>query len=291
MTSWIIGFSTGCFHHRRIFEVLPEIRESGFGMIEVCSFPPHLDYHQEPQLREAGRLMRELGLQALSFHAPFADRIDITSFDARARSDGVEELLRACDAAAMLNCRYVVLHPGPERTGRPPDREFVQHLSHAAESLNRVAEHCCRIGVHLLLENMLPHLLFGRVTDISYLLAAVKTCDVGACLDTGHAHLAGEMDVIVQKLSGHLTMLHVNDNRGDWDAHLPPGEGTIDWKKLISHLRRSNFQGPLVLELSAPTHEPTHLILSRAIKARGFLKQVFWEQPGQAQEDHSLRTS
>ncbi len=277
MTLWPIGFSTGCFHQRRIFDVLPEIRASGFLEIEICSFPAHLDYHNESDVRRAGDLICELGLHPLSFHAPFADRIDITSMDEGVREEAVHDLLQACDAAKMLGCHHVVLHPGPERAGRPPDAEFVQHMSHAAASLNRVADHCCSLGLHLLLENMLPHLLFGRLSDMLHLLGEIKTCEVGACLDTGHAHLAGELGVAIPKLSGHLKMLHANDNKGDRDAHLPPGEGMIDWRFVVRELHRCAFQGPLVLELSASAQELPATVLARAVKARGFLESAFWE--------------
>lgn len=277
MNDFTIGLSTGCFYRRPIFDVLPLIRERGFMEIEICSFPAHLDYHDEPQVKRAGLLIRELGLVPVSFHAPFADNIDITSLGVGVREAAVEELMLACDAAAILGCRHVVLHPGPERAGRPPDDEFLKHMHHAADSLNRVADHCCDIGVHLLLENMLPHLLFGRLSDMLFLLGEIKTCEVGSCLDTGHAHLAHELVMAIQKLSGHLNLVHVNDNRGDWDAHLPPGEGTIDWRFVTSELLHARFRGPLVLELSATADEEPDTVLSRALKARHFLAALFAE--------------
>jgi sugar phosphate isomerase/epimerase len=107
-----------------------------------------------------------------------------------------------------------------------------------------------------------------------YLLGEIKGCDVGTCLDTGHAHLAREMDVVIQKLSGHLRMVHVNDNRGDRDAHLPPGEGTIDWPRVIGELRRRGFRGALVLELAGGGHEDVELVLDRAISSRAFLERL-----------------
>ena len=69
---WSIGLSTGCFFRHSIFTVLEEIRSSGFQAIEVCSFPQHLDYHQEGDVRRAGEMMRTLGLCPISFHAPFS---------------------------------------------------------------------------------------------------------------------------------------------------------------------------------------------------------------------------
>lgn len=274
MTDWPIALSTGCFYQRSIFDILEPVRKAGFHEIEVCSSPRHLDYHNVDDVRRAGERMRELGLHPVSFHAPFAERIDITSLNQQAREAAVLELIRACEAAALLGCAQVVLHPGPEREGRPPEAEFLQRMHHAAESLNQVAARCCELGVQLLLENMLAHLLFGHVRDMMYLLGEISTCNVGTCLDTGHAHLAREMGLVIQKLSGHLKLVHINDNRGDWDAHLPPGEGTIDWPWVVQELRRNDFHGVLVLELHGGGNEAVETMLERAVRAREFLGKV-----------------
>ena len=274
MTEWPIGFSTGCFYFRSIFEVLDDIRASGFQEIEICSFPRHLDYHREEDVRRAGDQMRALGLRPFSFHAPLADGIDITSLHDPTREAAVNELLAACNAAALMGVEHVVLHPGPEREGRPPAAEFLQHMHNAAQSLNRVAARCRELGLCLLLENMLPHLLFGHISDMLYLLGEIKECSVGTCLDTGHANLAGELPTVIHKLSGHLKMLHVNDNRGDRDAHLPPGEGVIDWPWVIAELKRCHFSGTLILELSSRKHEPPGEILARARRAREDLRSL-----------------
>lgn len=271
MTPWTIGLSTGCFYSRPIFDVLEEIRDSGFDAIEVCSFPAHLDYHDRDAVSRAGERLRELGMRPVSFHAPFAEKIDITALDGAARAVAVHELVTACEAAAVMGVKNMVLHPGPERSGRPAEAEFLDRMKHAAESLNIVAERCCKLGVHLVLENMLPHLLFGHINDMLYLLGSIRTCEVGACLDTGHAFLAREMATVIHKLSGHLHLVHVNDNRGDRDEHLAPGEGHIDWPWFIQELKRCNFSGTLILELSLREGESTSSMLQRARWARDYL--------------------
>jgi len=280
MNHWPIGLSTGCFYRRPIFEVLEAIRSQGFREIEICSFPMHLDYHNESDVRRAGQCIRDLDMAPFSFHAPFADHIDITSFDENVRRRAIEELMTACRAAAEMGVRYVVLHPGPERAGKPPSHEFISHMSFAAEGLNQVASHCAELGVQLLFENMLPHLLFGHMSDMMYLLAEIRHVSVGACLDTGHAHLAGELPDAIHTLSGHLKMLHVNDNRRNRDDHLPPGDGDIDWRTVLSELDRCHFNGSLILELSGADGEPIEEALSRATRARSYLERMHQELAG-----------
>lgn len=279
-TLWPIGLSTGCFYRHNILSVLEAIRDSGFREIEVCSFPAHLDYRNEEEVRRAAERIRVLGLRPISFHAPFADRIDITSPDDEVRETAVAELLTACRAAALLGAENIVLHPGPEREGRPPQEEFLQRMHNATISLNRVAAQCCEAGVHLLLENMLPHLLFGQVSDMMFLLGGINTCTVGACLDTGHARLSGDLGSVFHKLSGHLKMIHINDNLGDWDAHLIPGEGSIDWPWVINELHHHQFRGGLIIEMSARENESVAGTLARACRGRDFLASIMVAGPG-----------
>jgi len=274
MNPWPIGLSTGCFYQQNILEVLHEIPKWGFRQVEICSFPKHLDYHREDEVRKAAELIRECGLEPFSFHAPFADHIDITSLDESTRRMAVEELLIACRAAAAMGVKHIVLHPGPERHGRPPEEEFLQHMKNAAQSLNHVARTCSQLGLHLLLENMLPHLLFGHISDMLFLLGEIRDCDVGSCLDTGHANLAGEINTVVHKLSGHLKMLHANDNHRNFDAHLCPGEGSINWSWVVGELKRCGFSGSLILELSRSDREPVPAFLARAQSAARLLENL-----------------
>ena len=288
-TVWPIALSTGCFYRHSIFTVLEAIRDSGFREIEVCSFPAHLDYHHEEGVRRAGETIRALGLRPTSFHAPFADWIDITSLDEKARAAAVAELIVACRAAVLLGAEKVVLHPGPEQEGRPPQEEFHRRLRNAATSLNQVAAYCCEAGVSLLLENMLPHLLFGRTSDMMFLLGEIDACTVGACLDTGHARLSGDLGSVFHKLSGHLKLVHISDNMGDWDAHLVPGEGSIDWPWVITELHRQNFRGDLVIEMSARSNESMESTLARARRGRDFLALLLAAHPGDGSIPHQPR--
>ncbi|MGB2350717.1 MAG: sugar phosphate isomerase/epimerase family protein [Akkermansiaceae bacterium] len=274
MSDWPIGMSTGCFYQSDILDILEVVRDGGFSMIEVCSYPAHLDYHDMEKVKAASRKIRKVGIEPFSFHAPFADHIDITSLDEEQRRNSVRELIKASEAAAELGVRHMVLHPGPEREGRPPAEEFFYHLEKACEGVNEVARRCEELGMSLLLENMLPHLLFGRIQDMLYILGAARSQNIGTCLDTGHAHLAGDLPMAMHKLSCHLRMVHINDNKGDWDGHLPPGEGHIDWKDVMTQLERNAFRGGLILELSNRHGNDYDKLMQEARDAREYLNRM-----------------
>jgi sugar phosphate isomerase/epimerase len=260
---WPVGLSTGCFYHRDIQESLPLVREGGFSLVEVCSSPSHLDYNRKEDVARAAELALRLGIDIFSFHAPFGDAIDISHPVKDERSRAVREVLAAADAAAALGARYFVLHPGPER--RPGgDLATLQAMRRTLGPLDEVSAHCREMGVGLVLENMLPHLFAGHISDILWILGSIASTDVGVCLDTGHAHISGELPAAVAKLAGHLWMLHANDNRGTEDTHLPPGRGTIAWKPLVGDLVRAGFRGVMMLELREAADAAATLELARS---------------------------
>ena len=216
-------------------------------------------------------MIRALGLEVHSFHAPFADRIDISALDSGARDAAVHEISRAAEAAATIGARYFVLHPGPETTGVPREQRL-DRMDCAVEALDRIAWRAGELGVRLVLENMLPHLFAGHVRDLLWLLGALASTNVGVCLDTGHAHLSGDLRHVAHKLSGHLWMVHASDNRGERDDHLPPGEGAIAWPELLRQLAAEHFSGAFILEL-AP-EDDTARLLRRARASADLLRRL-----------------
>jgi sugar phosphate isomerase/epimerase len=271
MPDWAIGLSTGCFYQTSILQCLEEIRAAGFSELEICSFPKHLDYHDMALVQRAAGRIEDLGLEAYSLHAPFAPHIDITSLDAGTREKALEEILRAATAAAALGVKHFVIHPGPEK-GDFAEHERMRRMENAASVLTRASHRCRELGIHLVLENMLPHLFAGRIQDMLWILGAMETVDVGVCIDTGHAFLAGELATIAQKLSSHLWMVHASDNRGQFDDHLAPGDGEINWEEFLHHLAEIRFGGTIILEI-AGTGTSTS-ILQAAQRGRKHLSGV-----------------
>ncbi len=272
MTNWPVGLSTGCFYQQNILDCLEIIRASGFSMIEVCSSPPHLDYHDVAAVRAAARRIKELGMEAYSFHAPFAEHIDIASPDASRRSAALQEILQAAEAAALLEVHYFVIHPGPERGIEAAPEERFQKMHHVVNTLNEVARRCRELGIICVLENKLPHLLFGNTSDILWILDAIESAAVGVCLDTGHAHLSGDLLNLLQKLAGHLKMIHAHDNGGRQDDHLPPGDGNIDWRQLLRGLVAQRFHGALILELAGA--KDATVTMANARRGRAYLREL-----------------
>jgi sugar phosphate isomerase/epimerase len=274
MSDWPVGISTGCFYFMDFFDCIEPICRGGFSMIEVASSRAHLDYHDKHAMHKAFRTLQDWGVEAYSFHAPFREDIDVTALNSEDRAHARKEILAAAEAAALLGVRYFVFHPGPEKSYDPAPEERLRRMDNAAEIINEVCEYCRTLGVGIVLENMLPHLFFGNMRDMLWIIGAVDSPIVGTCLDTGHAFLSGDISRILYKLSGHLQCLHANDNQGKNDDHLPPGKGKIDWHQLLLELNEIDFQGAIILELMGDQRKSPETVLAEARQSARFLRDI-----------------
>lgn len=46
-----------------------------------------------------------------------------------------------------------------------------------------------------------------------------------------------------------MLSLHLNDNDGEKDFHLLPGEGTVDWAEFRQALKEVGYRGPFLFEV------------------------------------------
>lgn len=276
MSDLVVGLSTGCFFQTSIFDCLEMIRRAGFEIIEVCSFSKHLDYHDLNAVQRARRLMDKLGIEPYSFHAPYSEAIDVTAISQSVRHQAMAELLYATEAAAILGVRYMVLHPGPERSNLPAVQRQ-QRIQNAIGVLRDIAETCNRCKMTLLLENMLPHLFLGNIHDLTRIVDALSQSGVGICLDTGHAYLSGNLLSITRQVSSRLEMVHVHDNRGIYDDHLSPGDGKIPWTEWWSQVSTGSFHAAIILEIAG--HSDSNAVLNDANRGMAYLKHIIYAHP------------
>jgi sugar phosphate isomerase/epimerase len=254
--------------------VLEPIRDCGFTILEIASARQHLDFYDLEMAKKAAARLENLGLEARSYHGPFGVHLDISSPDGDFREKSVTEILASLRVAALLGARYFTLHPGPDIEFRSPVDELERRREQALRSLSRIAEECRERGLTLLLENQLPHQMFGRINDLLWFRENVTGGKVGICFDTGHAKLAGDLYIIAERLAAFTQVIHAHDNSGA-DDHLPPGRGDIDWRRLLNILAFSGFHGIISLELSGEHDQQPADYLREPCRARLFLEEIF----------------
>ncbi|MGQ9681615.1 MAG: sugar phosphate isomerase/epimerase family protein [Anaerolineae bacterium] len=229
-------------------EHLRAIRNAGFRHVELFASPGHFDWEDRGTVMRIRAALRALELTVCSLHAPWAPGQDVASLDALCRQRSLEAIARAMDALVAVGGDVLVMHPGAAVQDR---RRAAEQLALAEESIRRVAQWAADLGVRVALENPPPYELAG---DMASLLALYnRLADepvVQACFDTGHAHLLPEGVEAVHAVMKDLLVVHLSDNMGSADDHLPPEAGTIPWPTLLSALHDAGFTGAAVLELT-----------------------------------------
>ncbi len=89
------------------------------------------------------------------------------------------------------------------------------------------------------------------------LLEKINSPHLGYCLDAGHGNLFSREPLAdwVEVLGSRLVEIHLHDNRGEADDHLPLGQGSIDFASLFSLLQKKKLQPIYTIE----PHEIAHL--------------------------------
>jgi sugar phosphate isomerase/epimerase len=80
--------------------------------------------------------------------------------------------------------------------------------------------------------------------------------------DIGHVHLAERkmgrkatgraIAEAIKSMRRYIAHVHVHDNHGNHDDHLPPGEGEINFKPATNALRAIGYRGLVIVELWNP---------------------------------------
>jgi sugar phosphate isomerase/epimerase len=127
----------------------------------------------------------------------------------------------------------------------------------AFSTLEHLVLHAHHAGVTICVENTT-----SEMGDPAYLRAFVDETRLTGLrfnFDIGHAHLAdGPEEERIEKSFAPLRELaaavHLHDNHGDKDEHLPPFDGSIDWSGAIKTLQSApQTRLPIVLELKEKT--------------------------------------
>lgn len=122
-------------------------------------------------------------------------------------------------------------------------------------ALNSRFKRYCNIlsdaSLNLALE-IIPHSIIGGSDGLLRMIDSIGCDNLGYNLDTGHAYCSGEvMELLPFKLKGKIFGTHLKDNFGEANLALAPGKGDIDFKSLITNLKKSGFDGSLDLEISS----------------------------------------
>lgn len=272
------GVSTHLFHGQRLGrEHLQEIGAAGFEQVELFATQTHFDFHSTTAIGDLQGWLAAARLDLGSVHAPVGESfangrwgplLSLASPDAEARRDALDEAVAALYIARRIPFPVLVVHLGVPKTPQSVAGENSRDAARRSiEELARLAE---PLGVQLALE-VIPNELSRPPALAHFIEKLADDCRAGICLDTGHAHMAGDLVDAIETVSEHLAATHVHDNRGRTDEHLLPYDGTIDWASALTAFQKVGYDGSLVFEIGqqgGPGSSRATLQKLKAIRAR-----------------------
>jgi sugar phosphate isomerase/epimerase len=215
---------------------------------------------------EAARLLLVGYEGRLSIHGPFRG-LDLGSADRIECQRAVAKPSEAIEIAARLEADHLVVHPFDCETLRLDGRRW----EHALQSLLALCPVAETWGVTLVVENLPDP---SRAADgLEQFLSLIRRLppSARALLDVGHAHVSGwEIPIAIERLGDRLDVVHLHDNHGVHDEHLPIGLGTIPWPTVFSALGSARPACRWVTEY-AGVDEPAlreHLAELRTVRGR-----------------------
>jgi sugar phosphate isomerase/epimerase len=231
--------------------ILDGLVRSGAQAIEIFGARGHFDYHNPQHVRELASWFNSNQVEFHSLHSPMysdsdwdrrSTSLNIASRDRKTSIEAMDEIKRAIEIAEKLPFRFLIQHIGTS------GEEFTMHKFDAAmTSIEHLRAFAKPLGVRVLLENI-PNELSTPEKLVEFLKTG-HFSDVGVCFDTGHAHLEGGVAPALEILKDHIRSTHIHDNKQDKDAHLVPGDGTIDWNLTMELLRSAPQAPPILMEL------------------------------------------
>ena len=194
-------------------------------------------------------LVRRYGLTA-QYHAPYEPPYDLACEGGTPRHPGdVAGLIHGfLDRAERLGARMITLHLGTN----PKDMDRSEALRRVMEGILLALPQVERRHMRLALENhtgaIIESPLGDRPEDFDWLMENVQSEWVGRTLDLGHAHINGHLDEFLARPFDRIFNVHLHDNNGRQDDHLPMGRGTVPWESVLGRVSKECYRGPLTLE-------------------------------------------
>jgi sugar phosphate isomerase/epimerase len=189
--------------------------------------------------------------------------VNICDFSEAIRKAGLKETVKALEVAHRLDMSFLTVHPGflwPLMTRE----KALEETSKSLKELLKVAE-----DLHLILgiENLPTRFpargYFSGTEEFDAVFSQTWSQRLKLVLDVAHASFPESAPplIFIDKFYGKLAHVHLSDNLGQRDDHLPLGAGRVDYERPIKELKTRNYSGTVTLEIFSKDRD--YLLLSK----------------------------
>ena len=243
--------------------------EHKFDGFEIaCEFPNAYPDNITPEMIDEGRSILSKHPIEISVHAPFLD-FNLAAHQKHIRDGAIRAVCDSVDFCAMLGGEAIVVHGG-YYTAIPIPRGKAESIGNSREiqwgfnidALKQINDYAGGQGVTVALENLgYPRQVMDKtIEDLLGMREAVGD-SLQFTLDFGHSRLTNSTEKAIQLMGKNIRHLHVTDNLGKKDDHLPVGDGNLDYTPFLDFLR--DFPYMMTLELVEFSADPGPVLRTR----------------------------
>ena len=218
----------------------------------------------EKILRKSRRILDVFSNYDLVRIAHTQSFVNICDLSETIRRASLEETIKALEVAHRLDIGFLTVHPGfvwPVMTGK-------KALVKTCESLKELLKAADELDLTLGVENLPPRFspprgYFSKTGEFEVIFSQIVSNRLKFVLDVAHASF-GESDralKFIDEFYEKLAHVHLSDNLGQRDEHLPLGAGRVDYKTPIRELKNKDYDGTITLEVFSKDRD--YLLLSK----------------------------
>lgn len=187
------------------------------------------------------------------------------------RRGWLEECKKRIDVASELNIPIINFHSHSRGMYLRNEKYKKRVLDNWVRSLKELVHYDEIKNVKIMFENAAEKEEIGELKDFKYIVDRVPNLKVH--LDIGHAFIFGGMKSIekyVTSFKNKILHIHVHDNHGKSDEHLPIGKGKINWRQVIKLLKKIDYEKTITFEIFSKSRKDV-------VKSREKIKKLWQE--------------
>jgi len=230
-----------------IVEEIREIASLDFDFVEVgIEEPGGAPRMIAKKAAKINSIIKKHNMFALG-HAPWW--IDLGSPHEIVRKAWLEECKKIIDIGNRINIQKITFHVHSQSMLLSDDSVRRQVIKNYIENMKNLVDYANGSMV-VMLENTTE---MSSLKDFERIVSKVR--GLGVNLDIGHAFIAGGMKSVsahIKKLGKRIEHIHMHDNHGKMDEHLPVGVASIDFRRAIKDLKKIKYGKTVSIEVFVP---------------------------------------
>ena len=242
-----IGFPNN--PRKDILKEVEWIGKNGFDFVDLFlqedkAVPENID------VDKLKKLLQKYKLDAVGHTTP---HLPIGSTTKSFREAAILEAKRYFEVFSKLNVKYVTIH------ANWPSGMFSteEGINFQVETLRKLVDEAKKYKLMIVYEPI--NTWQDDLKSVSEILRKVP--NLYLLIDIGHANLFGRKpEQFITKFHKKLKHIHLHDNDGSKDLHLPMGAGNINWENLIKIIKKY-YNGTITLEIFSKDKD--YILLSK----------------------------